>query len=618
MPPFEYKPFVNPYMGSIAQLMGAGGTARAEAFEKIGAIKAREAEQRGQAWATGIQKTGAGIAQGIGDWRQEQIDAPIREEEARARALGIDRDRLAIADAERQNAERTSTRDALGKVELVADEETGIFMYPKNELQKAFIDGGIGDKFPSVWSTLQAGYNATFEYNTAVEGQEDKRINARGLFAQAAIDAGESMEVVEQAIDSALRNGIVTQEEADSFLSPMQDGSPLTLEEMHQRLDSIAILSPDVNERRQNVGDALTKTQADIEAARVRSVFDAAQNTKDIAARTAVNDAQIASREAIARIQFDPHKGGLGASSLTPFQISEISESLFNKAAAFEEYTRLNAGNDRARGEFLGDDSRSAESLALLRVIVGGDEPNRAITQDDALRFYWKLEQERRQRLYPMKSDDDLHISLLEFTDKVNQGIEGYGAGAAYSAWKEDESNPYGGEDGDKPEVVDDLEKPVVATPTATPQLPTVNPPAMFQRGATRGADPTAMPGAGGVSPPTRWRRVGGQWQPAGDSTTLGEMLQPLGDMLHQEPQPSRAKSRAVEDVTEYTINSIPSDATKHGGLRGLYGYVTRNRDKFEEANIDTENYLQAILRFAEGNDSENYVGSIAGLTGPR
>ena len=60
------------------------------------------------------------------------------------------------------------------------------------------------------------------------------------------------------------------------------------------------------------------------------------------------------------------------------------------------------------------------------------------------------------------------------------------------------------------------------------------------------------------------------------------------------------------------------SDATKHGGLRGLYGYVTRNRDKFEEANIDTKNYLQAILRFAETDDSENYVGSIAGLTGTR
>jgi hypothetical protein len=606
MPPFQYKPFVNPYVGSIAQLMGAGDTAQAEAFEKIGAIKAREAEQRGQAWATGIQKTGAGIAQGIGDWRQEQIDAPIREQEAKARALGIESATLSIADMERQNAERLGERNVFRNAELVQDEKTGIWMYDQSALRQSFIDAGISDKFDSTWSTLQAGWNATLNWKTAVEDREEKRINARGLFAQAAIDAGESMEVIEQAMDGALRNGIVTQEEADSFLSPMQDGSPLTLEEMHQRLDSIAILSPDVNERRQNLADALTETEAEIEAARVRREFDDAQN-----------DARMANQLAVARIQAEARQGGLGASSLTPFQVSEISESLFDKASAFEEYARLNVGDDAGRIDFLGDDSRDASSLALLRVVLGGDEPNRPITPDDALRFYWKLEQERRQRLYPAKSDDDLHISLAEFTDKVNQGIPGYGAGAAYII-PEDEANPFGGEGGDPPAVVGDPEKPAVATPTATSQRPTVAPPAMFQRGATRGAGPTAIPGAGGVSPPTQWRRVGGRWQPSGPGPTLGEMLQPLGEMLHQEPQPSRARPRAVEDVTEYTINSIPSDATKHGGLRGLYGYVTRNRDKFEEANIDTENYLQAILRFAEGNDSENYVGSIAGLTGPR
>ena len=47
MPPFEYKPFVNPYIGSISELMGKGDEAKAQALLRIGEIQAREAEQRG-------------------------------------------------------------------------------------------------------------------------------------------------------------------------------------------------------------------------------------------------------------------------------------------------------------------------------------------------------------------------------------------------------------------------------------------------------------------------------------------------------------------------------------------------------------------------------------------
>jgi hypothetical protein len=58
MPPFEYKPFVNPYIGSISELMGKGDEAKAQALLRIGEIQAREAEQRGQAWGNAIQGIG--------------------------------------------------------------------------------------------------------------------------------------------------------------------------------------------------------------------------------------------------------------------------------------------------------------------------------------------------------------------------------------------------------------------------------------------------------------------------------------------------------------------------------------------------------------------------------
>ena len=55
---FEYKPFINPYIGSISELMGKGDEAKAAALIRIGEIQARAAEQQGQAWGNAIQGLG--------------------------------------------------------------------------------------------------------------------------------------------------------------------------------------------------------------------------------------------------------------------------------------------------------------------------------------------------------------------------------------------------------------------------------------------------------------------------------------------------------------------------------------------------------------------------------
>ena len=49
MPPFRYEPFVNPYIGSIRELMGKGDEAKAQTMLRVGDIQARAAEQQGQA-----------------------------------------------------------------------------------------------------------------------------------------------------------------------------------------------------------------------------------------------------------------------------------------------------------------------------------------------------------------------------------------------------------------------------------------------------------------------------------------------------------------------------------------------------------------------------------------
>ena len=91
MPPFEYKPFVNPYIGSISELMGKGDEAKAQALLRIGDIQAREAEQRGQAWGNAIQGIGNIASKTITDYnspearRQREVD----------KAMGIHRDKSA-------------------------------------------------------------------------------------------------------------------------------------------------------------------------------------------------------------------------------------------------------------------------------------------------------------------------------------------------------------------------------------------------------------------------------------------------------------------------------------------------------------------------------------------
>ena len=59
MPPFRYTRPVDPYVGSIAELMGQRGQREADTAERIAAIRAQEATQRGQIWG--------GAIQGIGD-----------------------------------------------------------------------------------------------------------------------------------------------------------------------------------------------------------------------------------------------------------------------------------------------------------------------------------------------------------------------------------------------------------------------------------------------------------------------------------------------------------------------------------------------------------------------
>lgn len=82
MPPFKYEAFVNPYIGSISELMGKRGDIDAEAVTRVGDIQAADIARRGQAWGSAVEGLGNIAGKAFADYAQAKKDAPRLAEEA--------------------------------------------------------------------------------------------------------------------------------------------------------------------------------------------------------------------------------------------------------------------------------------------------------------------------------------------------------------------------------------------------------------------------------------------------------------------------------------------------------------------------------------------------------
>lgn len=82
MPPFRYEAFVNPYIGSISELMGKRGDIDANAVTRVGDIQAADIARRGQAWGSAVEGLGNIAGKAFADYAQAKKDAPRLAEEA--------------------------------------------------------------------------------------------------------------------------------------------------------------------------------------------------------------------------------------------------------------------------------------------------------------------------------------------------------------------------------------------------------------------------------------------------------------------------------------------------------------------------------------------------------
>jgi hypothetical protein len=74
MPPFQYRTFQDPYVGSITSLMGAGPEAEARSIRDVGDIRAEEAIQKGGIRSNLVRGLGETISQGYAGYRNAKAD----------------------------------------------------------------------------------------------------------------------------------------------------------------------------------------------------------------------------------------------------------------------------------------------------------------------------------------------------------------------------------------------------------------------------------------------------------------------------------------------------------------------------------------------------------------
>ena len=114
--PFQYTPYRNQYVGSIADLMGRGRDAEAHALLTAAHAQAQAAQVSGQAWGGAVQGIGNIVSQGITDWNSPEARRQRAMDDARkVYELGTADTRPAMVEdvIGKRDPERVPTRSML-------------------------------------------------------------------------------------------------------------------------------------------------------------------------------------------------------------------------------------------------------------------------------------------------------------------------------------------------------------------------------------------------------------------------------------------------------------------------------------------------------------------------
>ena len=172
--PFQYTPYRNQYVGSIADLMGRGRDAEAQALIDSANAQAQAAQISGQAWGGAIQGIGNTVAQGITDWNSPEARRQRAMDDARkVYELGTADTRPAMVEdvIGKRDPERVPTRSMLESatsgLNLFSPERQSGVVYGES------FDPAPPSNFDAIAQSTQNLPLPTFGQQTPYEGSSD-------------------------------------------------------------------------------------------------------------------------------------------------------------------------------------------------------------------------------------------------------------------------------------------------------------------------------------------------------------------------------------------------------------------------------------------------------------
>jgi hypothetical protein len=190
---------VNPYAGSILDILQRSGQQQGDAVRRSGEISGQMYGSIGQ------------IAQGTGQQLARDIAAaPILKQEAELRGLQVKDAERRDLDASRERSTK-SAMDILLQGALTKDPATGLTTYDRNKLQAGMAELGVASELPKYLPILDA-------QDKAIQQAKALHVDALKHSAQIVEMAGNDPDVFAKEIQRGITNGLFTSAEAQPYL----------------------------------------------------------------------------------------------------------------------------------------------------------------------------------------------------------------------------------------------------------------------------------------------------------------------------------------------------------------------------------------------------------------
>lgn len=232
MPPFQYQPFVSPYVQSISALLQAPGQIEAQRAQTVGNAQAQAAQASGQAYGNAAQQIGQipqqMQAQKTAQLQQQDIAAQIKERQA----IAADRQRtLETAQAGAAAIQASTGPDGTIDPEKAA----GIWSQTHPEAAQAYL--------ASVQKTKQTGLaiqEAQQKLQSAQQAQQQAMVNHAGELGAAGLQMMQSETPINARdhglalVADALTNKLIDPPTAQQMVMRVASASPDDLKGIYQ------------------------------------------------------------------------------------------------------------------------------------------------------------------------------------------------------------------------------------------------------------------------------------------------------------------------------------------------------------------------------------------------